>query len=282
VSVSVSLELPNGAHADLVGDPDDLSVFGAVVATGMWEGDLGCLFASIVRPNWTCVDLGANIGCHTLGLAVLASEGEVIAFEASTRNFSFLQCNVASLKLPHARVTCVPLAVWDQNCILDLAGIQELAGCSFVAPDNSVQGHEAMIRDVVTNPLVAGGTLNVSNESVEAVTLDDWVTLRNLDRIDLIKIDIEGSERVALEGAERTLKRFNPILITEFNPACAETYRQEPPELYFDFLDRNFERIQVIGKNGALEDPVSGWIELRDRLKAGPGWVDLCCTGIRS
>lgn len=281
VPETVSLELPTGAHIPLVGDPRDLSVYGAIAANGVWERDLGRLFSSLVRPDWVCIDLGANIGCHTIGLASLASEGEVIAFEASSWNFSFLERNVAALPPPPAAVTCVLLAVWDRPCSLDLAGIQELAGCSFIAPDADVQHHEAMIREVVTNPAVTCGALNVSNESVRAVALDDWVAERELHRLDLIKIDIEGSERVALQGATTTLRRFDPILITEFNPACAGAYRQEPPELYFDFLDRMFETIQVIGSGGLLQERVDGWERLRDHLEAGPGWVDLCCRGVR-
>lgn len=48
---------------------------------------------------------------------------------------------------------------------------------------------------------------------VEAVTIDSL----NLDRCDFIKLDLEGSEALAIEGARRTIKRYHPVLVIEFN-----------------------------------------------------------------
>jgi FkbM family methyltransferase len=52
-----------------------------------------------------------------------------------------------------------------------------------------------------------GGT-----ESADSITLDDYVAQRSLDRVDVIKMDIEGAERLALRGAARTIARFKPRL----------------------------------------------------------------------
>jgi FkbM family methyltransferase len=49
-------------------------------------------------------------------------------------------------------------------------------------------------------------------ESAETITLDDYVAQRSLDRVDVVKMDIEGAERLALRGAARTLARFKPRL----------------------------------------------------------------------
>ncbi len=48
-----------------------------------------------------------------------------------------------------------------------------------------------------------------------AVRLDDYLACEMVSRIDLIKIDIEGAEPMALEGAVQTLARFHPVVLME-------------------------------------------------------------------
>ena len=48
--------------------------------------------------------------------------------------------------------------------------------------------------------------------SIETITLDDYVTARNLPRLDFIKMDIEGAELKALEGAQKTIRKYKPKL----------------------------------------------------------------------
>ena len=64
---------------------------------------------------------------------------------------------------------------------------------------------------------------------VQSVVLDD--RLRELSRLDLIKLDIEGYELVALRGLERSVARHRPTLVVEFNPRCLERQGHEPADL---------------------------------------------------
>src|SRR5580765_8476349 len=78
------LRLPSGRVVEVVGDDEDLTLITPLRASGgEWEPHVRRVMERIVRPEWTCLDIGANIGVHTLALAELARE--VIAFEANPR-----------------------------------------------------------------------------------------------------------------------------------------------------------------------------------------------------
>jgi hypothetical protein len=53
------------------------------------------------------------------------------------------------------------------------------------------------------------------SETVDAVTLDDYVRERGLSRVDVVKIDVEGHELAVLKGAVATLGRYHPLLLVE-------------------------------------------------------------------
>jgi FkbM family methyltransferase len=53
---------------------------------------------------------------------------------------------------------------------------------------------------------------NIINEYIQVITLDEWVKENNIPRVDFIKADIEGAERLMLEGAQKVLRTFSPKL----------------------------------------------------------------------
>jgi FkbM family methyltransferase len=277
-----ALRLASGDQVEIEGSATDLSVFGAIEATGEWEADVCSLLADIVVEDAVIIDIGANIGAHTLSFAKLAHRGHVIAFEADPKNFSLLSGNVERLQSPFASITTVQSALWSERTDLNFARIDQLAGCSFITPSTDITTIEAQIRNVVRNPAMADWRLDIHHSSIPAVALDDWVDEQNLRRLDLIKIDVEGSERFVLLGAQRTLRRFDPILITEYNPSCATTYQDEHPSAYFVLLKETFNSIKIIGASGALSQGLSCWDDLDRALDLGGGWVDLCCQSVRA
>jgi FkbM family methyltransferase len=273
----VPLALPHGRQAEIYGNADDRSVVAVLQgAGGQWEPHIRRLLESLVEPQWTCLDLGANIGAHTLTLACLATAGEVIAFEPGEENFAHLKRNLATLPAPAACVTAVRRALWDVPGFLNLATTSELAGCSFVSLTDDASS-EALLRSVVTSEEIQRIPLRMGLEGVLACPLDDWVAENGLERLDLIKLDVEGSESKVLPGALETLRRFKPLLLTEYNPACAERYFRQAPGAYFELLTTLFSEIRVIEDEGLLSEPLTGWEPLRDRLETGRGWEDLLC-----
>lgn len=172
------------------------------------------MFRELLPPNGVVIDVGAHAGQFTKLFAGLVPQGRVIAFEPSSYARRILSTVVAAKRL--ANVTVVP------------AGLSDAAG----------QAELAM-------PLKAGGSLGyglshfgveaarpVVRESVELMTLDGYVRDRALDRVDLIKADIEGWEARLIKGAGVTIGRHRPAIVLELvgdHLARAET---EPGEVW--------------------------------------------------
>jgi FkbM family methyltransferase len=177
------------------GDPNDHGVMGAIRATGAYEPHVMIALSRLLRPDAVCIDGGANIGVLSLAMARFAPHGHVYAFEPGATAFAYLEKNLAANVAPN--VTPLPLALWDRTTKLQLNVDTAHLGGAFL-------GH---VDDRYSTP-----------ETVEAVTLDDWVADRGLERVDLIKLDVEGAEPQALAGARETIRRFQPVVVVEFNP----------------------------------------------------------------
>jgi FkbM family methyltransferase len=274
----VTLLLPRGRATDVECVPGDLSVAAALRASGgEWEPHVRRYMEGIVRPDWVCLDIGANIGAHTLSMAALACEGRVVAFEADAVNFAVLSRNADALAPPRGTIELVHVALWDRPGTLILGGADELAGCSFVAEDGAdAAAVERRLRRVVDPDAIKRTDIHARVSEVPALPLDAWAKDNPLARLDLIKLDVRGAEVRVLHGAEATLRRYRPVLVVEYNPACAEVYFGQPPDALFRELDARFATIYVLEADGSLT-LVPGWDLLGERLDRGKGWEDLVC-----
>lgn len=133
------------------------------------------------------LDCGANVGV-TVHEELAAGAKMVVAIEPAPENLECLRRNYAG-EIAAGRVVVVPKGVWDKNDFLTLR----------VDPKNSAA-------DSFVIPLAGATEL----EKVPLTTIDKLVEELKLDRVDYIKLDIEGAEPKALAGARDTLKRFRP------------------------------------------------------------------------
>ena len=151
------------------------------------------LFSQIIRRGDIIVEVGANIGSHTVHLAQLVGEdGKVYAFEPQRLVFQLLAGNMAMNNLNN--VYCM------QNCVADKHGVAKVP-----------------VLDVTKVQNWGGLSLNegYEGEDVETITLDSL----NLSRCDFLKIDAEGMEEQVLKGAEHLIDTCQPIIYTEMDRA---------------------------------------------------------------
>ena len=277
-SARAPLQLPGGRSVEIEYAPGDLSVGGALAATGgQWEPHVRRYLEAHVQSNWTCMDIGANIGAHTLSLATLVPDGRVIAFEADPSNHALLARNVEALTPPKARIELIERALWDTRGTLLICGAKELAGCSFVTTQEaSAAGIEQKLRTVVNPNSLEQTELHPRMAEVSALPLDEWMSENQQPRLDLIKLDVEGAEVNVIRGAAKTIRRHRPTLIIEYNPACAVTYFGQPADALFHELEAHFNAIHLLEEDGSLSR-LAGWNALRLRLDQGKGWEDLVC-----
>jgi FkbM family methyltransferase len=166
---------------------------------GTYEPALQAAILDLVEPGMVAYDLGANIGYITLQLArAVGVGGHVYAFEALPENIERLQANI-SLNEMDIYVTVIPRAVSDSSGHLNF-----LVGPS--AGTGKVSG-SAGRQDLSYSQQI----------SVETVSLDSFVYEQGYPGPNVIKIDIEGGELLALPGMRRVLSEERPVVFLELH-----------------------------------------------------------------
>ena len=172
-----------------------------IIAFGYYDKALHRFIDRNVSAGMTCFDIGGNIGAVSTHLArKVGKTGQVHAFEPVPALRARLQKNLARNGC-ETRVTVHPLALSNTT------GEAHLAIAS-VNADN--QGLASLV--------ASGNDRLTSTVTVQTATLDDFVAARRINRIDFIKMDIQGAEILLLEGAQQTLSALRPDLILEVSP----------------------------------------------------------------
>jgi FkbM family methyltransferase len=148
------------------------------------------VFAQLLGPGDVVVELGANIGAHTVPLGRLVGPtGLVVAFEPQRVIFQLLCANLALNEIFNVRTLQAGAGA--------VAGEMIVPPVDYTAPESNFGGVQ----------LETSG----AGEIVPVIPLDSI----SLPRLKLIKIDIEGMEAAALEGARATIVRHRPVLYME-------------------------------------------------------------------
>jgi len=150
------------------------------------ERDVLKLSQALVKEDSVIIDVGAYRGGYTIRFAKKAIKGKVIAIEPDSENYKFLILNIY------------------YNDVKNVIVYKTIA-C----------GHRAKIKFFENKdvPAMSRVVTNNSNIEIEAITLDEITKSNELKKIDLIKIDAEGSEYEILKGSEYTLKLTKYLII---------------------------------------------------------------------
>jgi FkbM family methyltransferase len=184
-----------------------------ILMHGYSEYEVARLVERLVEADWVCADVGANSGEYTVLFALCAPQGRVYAFEPAGHIYPRLQANVAANRLAHVTTENVAVAAINGNCPFFLDRSAANTGLSSLSRQ-AWHGGE-----------------NLEKIQVSCVTLDHYFA--SADRLDLIKIDVEGHEMDVLRGAEAVLRRLAPLIIFEFGTAGNLPDSEAP-----DFLQR--------------------------------------------
>ena len=182
--------LVKGRYGYFLYNDNDIYVGRALRDYGEYSEFEIAFFRQVVRPGDGVVEVGANIGAHTVPLAQLVgSTGRVVAIEAQRIVFQTLCANLAL------------------NSIVNVEAINAAAGSapgSLLIPDFDYS-REGNFGGISVNKFEQG-------RKGAVVTLDDVVDLK---RLKLIKIDVEGMEGEVLAGARKLIEAHKPFLYVE-------------------------------------------------------------------
>ena len=165
---------------------------------GTYETDLQAAAGEFIQLGMTVYDVGANIGYISLVAARFAGDrGKVFSFEALPANIERLRENVRLNGLEE-QVNIVHAAVIDQSGETEF--FTHASGAMGKAVGSAGRDSEY------------GETIHV-----RAVTLDDFIFTEENPAPDVIKMDIEGGEKLAVKGMVRTLSEYRPVLLIELH-----------------------------------------------------------------
>ena len=224
-------------------DQSDVAVSG-LLALGSFEETEVKMFREKLEIGMTVIDVGANIGYYTIitGKRV-GVNGRVLAFEPEENNFSLLSRNISLNKLNNVTVFKIALA--------------NKSGEESLYLDNDNKGHHSLSSQKSRTEKIV---------LVRTDTLDNILEKYGSPKVDLIKMDIEGAECLALEGMAKTLAiNLDLILLTEFYPQAIRRLGRSPLQFLKNLVKLGFflseidENKKCLKKIGDLELFVSNF-----------------------
>jgi FkbM family methyltransferase len=195
---------------ELAIDLADTSVGLSILHTRRYEPHVTAFMREHIRSGMTVIDVGANIGFFTMLASKLVGEsGSVFAFEPNSENLRLLLLDIKQNNCGNVRVFGVALS----NCM----------GNAFFS--THVGSNGGLLRndiEVLQSPQCV---------VVPTFRMDQLIH----ERIDLIKIDVEGAEGLVFEGAWHLVETYRPIISSEFSPEMLRRVSKVEPS---DYLSR--------------------------------------------
>ncbi|TDG35287.1 FkbM family methyltransferase [Pedobacter changchengzhani] len=198
---------------------------GKIVYTGDYEPELKKVFKSIIKKGDQILDVGANIGFHTLYFAQLTGEnGSVKSFEPVPQNFKALNNNIGLNSFLNITTYNIALSNQKEQIIIDVDAKSTNPG----AFNLFEQGRQTPINCFVGDEIIGG------------------------KKVDFIKVDVEGYESFVIEGLMQTINKNKPKIIFEYDKHYHEkTGRSEDYILLM--LAKSGYRFQYVTRKGLVD-----------------------------
>jgi FkbM family methyltransferase len=192
--------------------PNDRDISAPIAMGHAYEPYVEAAIREVLRPGDTFVDIGANIGYFTaLAAHLVGPEGKVIAWEPLDKNIQLIYATIWENQFrnvtvfPFAASSDVGLVAMSSNPLSSNAGI---------------------------TPRQLGGQR--TRVIAQSQRMDDQLAM--LERMDVVKFDIEGHELHAWRGASSLIAKHKPHVLTEFHPKCIRTNTTFDPSEYLKVL----------------------------------------------
>lgn len=191
---------------------------------GNYEPAVTHAILNYCRPGWTGMDVGAHLGYFSMLIAqTMSATGRCVVFEPHTGNANRIQQVIDKNNL--------------QNLLLERIALGERSGVSlFAMHDNASMGRLDHLVPVADREVFS------TFGEIEVTSLDDYMDRELLEKVNFIKVDIEGAEWDFIRGAIRTIEKHHPILLVEIHQFApveqhARPFIQELQNLGYDVLD---------------------------------------------
>ena len=189
----------------------------------VFESYMVSLFKSLITKNDIVLDVGANIGCTALLFSQLAHK--VFAFEPCPSTFYYLSDNI--IMSNQTNINTFNIGLGNKEEYVSLTYNSDNRSGGFVS--NKLQASKGHI-----------------TEQVKIRTLDNVHAEFGFNKIDFIKIDVEGFEKHVLMGAKNAIQEFKPTVVLELNHWCLNAFQRICVPDFFDYLKSIFPILYAI------------------------------------
>jgi len=199
------------------------------------------VFRKIIKPGNVVIDVGANMGYFSLLAKSLGAE--VYAYEPEPKSYGYL---VKNAEINNYNITA------RSSAISNILGRERFYFCSYDSGHHTLKQDEG-IKDYKRTSLLRKCMDLFANKYIDifTTTLDDEIK----GKVDVIKMDCEGSELLAVKGMSRILAENKDLkMIIEFFPLLLEKMGSNPEDL-FDILNNRF-KIYIIPNDYDAENGV--------------------------
>lgn len=199
----------------------DESIAPHLMMDGFWETWLTQFLAGTVKKGNVCFDIGANFGYYSILMSALSgSNGRVVAVEANKTIAGMLR-NTSCINKPGFEVC-------------ELALSNEEGSAALMIPSNYLGGSSIIHQDIMAQ-------FQTQVQNTRATSLDILANELNINKIDVIKIDVEGAEPMVFEGMKYVLKNNPQIkIVMEYSP-----HLYNDPKEFTRYLFKNFEVFRI-------------------------------------
>lgn len=210
---------------------------------------------NIISNGQNCIHIGASDARHSYVMSGLIGDGQVHAFEPSAYSYGHLSLMVKMHRL--------------KNVYTYHAAVSDKAGAVCLVTPQKSTGHAGRSFAFITG---RGNTDlkrtdiksdKASYEEVSAVSVDGFVSENNIEKIDFIRCDTEGSEMLIIKGASETLRKHKPNLLIEIHSnALKEVFNSSAKEVsgfLFDLGYTMFREDNGVVKQVSEVDEAEKW-----------------------
>jgi FkbM family methyltransferase len=193
-----------------IGEDAFIKLHPASIPLGIWQKKYSIetdkiVIEKIVKENFVCFDIGASVGHLSISMAKKAKNGLVISIEPSPKIFSYLLENIQINKVKN--IIPLNVAISEEN------GIKEFFAFAY-ADDQSA--------------LVIDKDWRLEKYKVLTLRLDELLKILGINKIDFLKIDVEGAELLVLKSLGENIK-------------CVKY-------IWFEFIEENYRKFNYSGK----------------------------------
>jgi FkbM family methyltransferase len=200
---------------------------------GYYEKKETFFWNHITKNKVVVFDVGANVGYFSLMAAKqIADQGRVYGFEPVSFVYQRAKynCDLNNFK----NITISNIAISDKAGEITInVGNDENLGMSGINHHNYLSG---------------------KSEKVKTNTIDNFIADNKISQLDVIKIDVEGSEFFVLKGMNDALEKYKPTILIEILDALLEKSGSSKEEIYNFLWSRNFEAYKII--SGEKIEPI--------------------------